>query len=180
MQAGDRGQPPRLSPCDVDRSCWRSGNTDLSALLQNILRRLAPKPLLEVSRDGTVEPFAWETEPGYAVHILNYANPNMAKGWIRRSYAIGAQQVRIELPAQSTRPPRRRGPAAAAPRIFGCDYASQGGRLRDRGAHLAAIFSAACFPVRMQSGMPMPSYAFPARCRPGIEASRSRSSAIRF
>ncbi len=86
-------------PGDVDRSCWRSGNTDLSALLQSILRWLNPKPPVEVSGDGIVELFAWETEPGYAVHILNYTNPNMVKGWIRRSYAIGAQQVRIELPA---------------------------------------------------------------------------------
>jgi len=40
-----------------------------------------------------VEIFAWETEPGYALHILNYTNPNMTRGFLRRFYAIGPQKV---------------------------------------------------------------------------------------
>jgi hypothetical protein len=43
--------------------------------------------------------FAWETALGYAVHVLNYNNPNMTRGWIRKHNPIGPQQVRMELPA---------------------------------------------------------------------------------
>jgi len=45
------------------------------------------------------EIFAWETEPGYALHVLNYNNPNMTRGFIRRFYAIGPQQVAFEIAA---------------------------------------------------------------------------------
>jgi hypothetical protein len=48
-----------------------------------------------------VELFAWETEPGWAVHLLNYTNPNFAKGWFREVYPLGAQMVRMELPEGS-------------------------------------------------------------------------------
>src|ERR1035437_5059337 len=41
------------------------------------------------------------------------------------------------------------------------------------------IFSAAARPIRMQSGMPIPWYALPATCRPGICARRASSSAWR-
>jgi hypothetical protein len=86
-------------PGDVDRACWRSGNTDLSLLLQNCVRWLvAGEQPVSVEGDGLVELFAWHTEPGAAVHILNYTNPNMAKGWFRQAYPIGPQRVRMELP----------------------------------------------------------------------------------
>jgi hypothetical protein len=45
-----------------------------------------------------VEVFAWETEPGVALHLLNYTNPNMLHGWFTDTYAVGPQLVRAELP----------------------------------------------------------------------------------
>ncbi|HEY2933217.1 MAG TPA: alpha-amylase family protein [Acidobacteriota bacterium] len=86
---------------DVDRTFWRSGNTDLSQLIQNAVGWLlgeARRPVV-VQGEGMAEVFAWETEPGYAVHILNYNNPNMTRGYLRRFYAIGAQRVEFEIPA---------------------------------------------------------------------------------
>ena len=84
---------------DVDRTFWRSGNTDLGALLQNAVRWLrgGARPLVSLEGDGIVETFAWQTEPGYALHILNYTNPNMTRGFFRRFYAIGPQKVEFTV-----------------------------------------------------------------------------------
>jgi hypothetical protein len=86
-------------PGDIERSNWRSGNPDLSLLLQNSVRWLLRDSMpVRVAGEGAVELFAWATKPGFAVHILNYNNPNMHRGWLRRNYPIGPQRVRFELP----------------------------------------------------------------------------------
>lgn len=86
-------------PGDIDRTMWRSGHTDLSRLLQNAIRWVAgANPPVTIQGDGVIEPFAWETGAGFAVHVLNYTNPAMHKGAIREFYPIGAQQVRMALP----------------------------------------------------------------------------------
>jgi hypothetical protein len=87
-------------PGDVDRTMWRSGHTDLSRLLQNAIRWVAgANPPATIQGDGVIEPFAWETAAGFAVHLLNYTNPAMHKGSLREFYPIGPQQVRLSLPA---------------------------------------------------------------------------------
>ena len=86
-------------PGDLDRTFWRSGNPDFARLLQNSVRWLltdAPGPVT-IAGDGIVEAFAWETEPGYALHVLNYTNPNMTRAFVTRFYPIGAQQVRFAV-----------------------------------------------------------------------------------
>src|SRR5262249_39928438 len=84
---------------DIERASWRSGNSDLSQLLQNSVRWvLKGSHPVAVDGDGVVEMFAWETDPGFALHILNYTNPNLHKGWIRKHYPIGQQKVRFDLP----------------------------------------------------------------------------------
>jgi hypothetical protein len=87
-------------PGDIERTMWRSGHTDLSRLLQNTIRWVSGGSApVSVEGDGVIETFAWETEAGFAVHVLNYTNPNMHRGWIREFYPIGAQKVRMMLPA---------------------------------------------------------------------------------
>lgn len=86
-------------PGDVDRTAWRSGHPDLSRLLQNAIRWVSGPPSVTVLGDGVVELFAWETEAGRALHVLNYTNPAMHKGSIREFYPIGPLTVRMPLPA---------------------------------------------------------------------------------
>jgi hypothetical protein len=52
-----------------------------------------------VEGEGVIECFAWETWSGFAVHLLNYTNPNMHRGWLRRHYPIAEQKVTMTLPA---------------------------------------------------------------------------------
>jgi hypothetical protein len=94
--------PSRLVyfPGDVERTMWQTGHTDLARLLQNAIRWVAGgvSPVT-VDGAGVIETFAWETQAGFAVHLLNYTNPAMHRGWIRNTYAIGPQKVRLTLPA---------------------------------------------------------------------------------
>lgn len=86
-------------PGDVERTMWKSGHTDLARLLQNSIRWVAGRnPPVTIQGDGVIETFAWETQAGFAGHVLNYTNPAMHRGWIREFYPIGAQQVRMTLP----------------------------------------------------------------------------------
>jgi Hypothetical glycosyl hydrolase 6/Beta-galactosidase trimerisation domain len=86
-------------PGDIERTMWESGNTDLSQLLQNAIRWVsADKQPATIEGEGLVECFAWETEAGFAIHILNYTNPNTHKGWIRKFHTIGEQRVKMRVP----------------------------------------------------------------------------------
>jgi len=97
----ERGSSRRVYfPGDIERTMWRSGHTDLNRLLQNTVRwLLAGDAPVTVEGSGVIETFAWETEPGFAVHVLNYTNPAMHRGWIREFFPIGPQKVRMRLPA---------------------------------------------------------------------------------
>jgi hypothetical protein len=87
-------------PGNIEHSMWIGGNTDLSRLLQNTIRWVAGDGApVRIEGDGLIEAFAWETQPGFAVHVLNYANPNTHRGWLREFYPIGEQRVRLQLPA---------------------------------------------------------------------------------
>ena len=83
---------------------WHSGHTDLARLLQNAIRWVAgaAQPVT-IAGDGVVETFAWETQAGFAVHVLNYTNPAMHRGWLRQFYPIGAQKVKMSLPQGQAR-----------------------------------------------------------------------------
>jgi hypothetical protein len=87
-------------PADIDRAYWRSQNPDLSRLLVNCIRwmRKEGSPV-SVSGEGMVEIFAWKTRPGFAVHLLNYNNPEMLRGWFTNVFPIGPQTVQMRLPA---------------------------------------------------------------------------------
>jgi hypothetical protein len=91
-------------PGDVERTMWHSGHTDLARLLRNSISWVsgASAPVA-IEGDGVVETFAWETQAGFAVHVLNYTNPAMHRGWLREFYPIGKQTVRMKVPRRVTR-----------------------------------------------------------------------------
>jgi hypothetical protein len=83
---------------DMDRSYWRSEDGDLSRLLVNTIRWvLNGSSPVTVDGEGVAELFAWKTEVGHALHLLNYNNPNMLRGWMTHNYPIGAQKVRFTV-----------------------------------------------------------------------------------
>jgi hypothetical protein len=87
-------------PGNIEATMWLSGHTDLSRLLQNSIRWVGGEnPPVTILGKGLIEAFAWETEPGYAVHVLNYTNPNVHRGWVLEFYPIGEQKVSFHVPS---------------------------------------------------------------------------------
>jgi len=79
---------------DLGRSFWRSGHPDILRLITNALDwTLRDERPVRVEGDGFVELFAWETEPGFSVHVLNLNNPNLHRGVILNHSPIGPQKV---------------------------------------------------------------------------------------
>ena len=86
-------------PTDIDKSIWTRSSADLSKLIQQAVTWITKgQSGVTVEGEGNIEIFAWETEPGFALHILNYNNPNMTRASVRQFYPIGKQEVRMELP----------------------------------------------------------------------------------
>ena len=87
-------------PGDIERTFWLTGHGDLLRLMNNTIRWIThDESIVHVDGDGFIEIFAWETAPGYAVHLLNYTNPNAHHGWMQSTYPLGPQTVSMKLPA---------------------------------------------------------------------------------
>jgi hypothetical protein len=88
-------------PGDIDRTFLRSGHPDFSRLLINSVQWLlnGQQTPATVEGSGMLELFAWETEPGFALHILNYTNPRMMRPFITQFYPTGPLQGRFQVPA---------------------------------------------------------------------------------
>lgn len=90
-------------PGDIERTYWLTGHGDLLRLLHNTIRWITDdERVVQVDGEGFMEIFCWETAPGYAVHMLNYTNPDAQHGWIQSTHPLGPQTVRLKLP-QSAR-----------------------------------------------------------------------------
>jgi hypothetical protein len=86
---------------DMDASYWRLDNGDLGRQLLNVVQwMLAEKNAVRVDGEGLMEVFAWETEPGFAIHMVNYNGPNAFRGKMRKLLSLGPQAVRFELPRE--------------------------------------------------------------------------------
>jgi hypothetical protein len=86
-------------PGDIERTYWLTGHGDLLQLMHNTIRWLIhDETPVHVQGEGFIELFAWETAPGYAIHLLNYTNPNAHHGWMQTTYPLGPQTVSLKLP----------------------------------------------------------------------------------
>ena len=86
-------------PGDIERSYWLTGHGDLLRLLHNTIRWLTrDQRIVSVQGQGFIEMFCWETAPGYAVHLLNYTNPDAQHGWLQSTDPLGPQTVWMRLP----------------------------------------------------------------------------------
>jgi hypothetical protein len=84
---------------DIERTYWITGHGDLLRLMHNTIRWLThDERVIHVEGPGFMEVFAWETGPGYAVHLLNYNTPDAQHGWLQSIEPLGPQQVRLKLP----------------------------------------------------------------------------------
>ena len=84
---------------DIERTYWLTGHGDLLQLLHNAINWITrDERILSVEGEGFIEMFCWETAPGYAVHLLNYTNPNACHGWLQSIHPLGPQTVRMKLP----------------------------------------------------------------------------------
>jgi hypothetical protein len=85
---------------DIERTYWLTGHGDLLRLIHNAIRWITDdRWMVHVDGPGLIEMFCWETVPGYAVHLLNYSNPNTHHGWLQSTEPLSAQQVTMKLPA---------------------------------------------------------------------------------
>jgi hypothetical protein len=83
---------------DLEATYQRSGAADPAALLSNAMRWLLRGDLpLSVHGAGLVETFGWQTEPGYAIHLINFNYPNFKAGSRRNIVSVGDQKVRLVL-----------------------------------------------------------------------------------
>jgi hypothetical protein len=86
-------------PGDIERTFWLTGHGDLLRLMHNTIRWLThDESIVHIDGDGFIEIFAWETTPGYAIHLLNYTNPNAHHGWMQSTYPLGPQTISMKLP----------------------------------------------------------------------------------
>ncbi len=84
---------------DVERTYWLTGHTDLLRLIDNTIRWVTrDERMVSVAGPGFIELFCWETEPGYAVHLLNYSNANAFHGWLQNVEPLGPQHLSMKLP----------------------------------------------------------------------------------
>ena len=81
---------------DIDGCFKRTNAGDLRDILAAALAwQTRGEHPVAVMGNGLVEVFAWRTEPGYAVHMVDYTYPNFKFGPQRHLVSVGPQSIRL-------------------------------------------------------------------------------------
>ncbi len=87
-------------PWDIDRTFWEVLSPDHGQLLRNAVAWATNEPApVTVTGPGVLDVVAWRQKASLTVHLVNLSNPMMMKGPLRDFLPVGAQQVRLKLPA---------------------------------------------------------------------------------
>lgn len=88
-------------PWDIDRTYWEVLDVDHGKLLRNAVAWATnEEPAVSVSGPGLLEVTVWRQKQSLTVHLVNLSNPMMMKGPVREIIPIGAQKIRLRLPAR--------------------------------------------------------------------------------
>jgi hypothetical protein len=87
-------------PWDIDRTFWEVQCADHGKLLANAVDWATNEECpVTVSGPGVLDIAAWRQRDSVTVHLVNLTNPMMMKGPYREVIPLGAQTVRLRLPA---------------------------------------------------------------------------------
>ncbi len=90
-------------PGDIDRTFWEVLCIDHGRLLTNAVDWATNEPRpVEVAGPGVLDVTVWEQAASLTVHLVNLTNAMMMKGPVRELTPVGAQQVRVQIPAGKT------------------------------------------------------------------------------
>jgi hypothetical protein len=87
-------------PFDIDRTFWEVLCVDHLKLLRNaVLWAHNEAPIIEVDGPGFLDVTGWRNSSSIAIHLVNMTNPMAMKGPYRDFFPVGAQTLRLNLPA---------------------------------------------------------------------------------
>ncbi len=90
-------------PWDIDRTFWEVLAPDHGKLLRNAVEWATREPPpVTVEGPGVLDVTLWRQKGSLTVHLVNLTNPMMMKGPVREIVPLGAQRVRLRLPAGLT------------------------------------------------------------------------------
>jgi hypothetical protein len=87
-------------PWDIDRTFWEVLSVDHGRLIANAVRWTCNEDQpVTVTGPGVLDVTVWAQRQSMTVHLVNLTNPMMMKGPIRELLPVGAQLVRLRVPA---------------------------------------------------------------------------------
>ena len=87
-------------PFDIDRTFWEVLSADHLKIMRNTVHWANHEaPVFEVEGPGLLDVTAWRNAGSITVHLVNLTNPMTMKGPYRDFYPVGAQRVKLSLPA---------------------------------------------------------------------------------
>jgi len=87
-------------PSELDRTFWEVLAEDHLKLLRNLVEWATKESrLVEVSGPGFLDVTAWQNRDAVVIHLVNLTNPMAMKGPYREFFPVGAQKIKVQMPA---------------------------------------------------------------------------------